>query len=313
MITGWIMYSIVLFGCLAGAARLGEGAARDGGRPTRWIWALAGVVGLVVSGMAFNTPLSVIHLLVPGPAQAPWLSRPASSYIAIYESLTRWDPVVLVVLFTASGIAAAVFAMSIARLMARRRRWRQETVEGHSILVSDSDGPAVIGFVRSAIVLPQWAIAESAAVRRMILTHELEHQRAGDSWLVLLALVLVVAQPWNPFAWWMAHRVRLAMEVDCDARVLSRGSDVRSYGTLLLDVGTRAHCAVPGAGPAFSTPPSALEQRLRIMTARRRPGAAASAGLLLALALSAAAVTLVPEPSGLHCVFSDLGFPAASR
>jgi hypothetical protein len=63
----------------------------------------------------------------------------------------------------------------------------------------------------------------------------------------------------------MFRRLRFGIELDCDARVLARTPDVRSYGELLLEVGDRTLAgAVPLA--ALSEPHSLLERRISIMT-----------------------------------------------
>jgi hypothetical protein len=101
-----------------------------------------------------------------------------------------------------------------------------------------------------------------------VLENEGEHVRAGDPRLLAAAIVCAVLTPWNPAAWWQLRRLRLAIEVDCDARVLRRRGDVRAYGSVLLEVGrrtVRTRVAVAG----FAEPVSALERRIRIMTAPR--------------------------------------------
>ena len=58
--------------------------------------------------------------------------------------------------------------------------------------------------------------------------------------LIAAAAWAVALFPWNPALWLIVKRLRLAIEIDCDARVLAgRRSDVRDYGMLLLTVGSR--------------------------------------------------------------------------
>src|SRR5690606_10427220 len=114
----------------------------------------------------------------------------------------------------------------------------------------------------------------------LLLRHEEEHLTAGDPRLLLFALALLVALPWNLPLWWQAHRLRLALEMDCDARVLRGSPAARAYGSLLLHVGARNS----GGGLAvasFAAPHSFLERRLRMIT--RDPSRPAWPALLLAL------------------------------
>jgi hypothetical protein len=129
---------------------------------------------------------------------------------------------------------------------------------------------------------------ESLALRRTL----------GDPRLLAAALGIAILTPWNPAVWWQLRRLRLAVEVDCDARVLRRSSDVRSYGSVLLEVGRRTSRPRLAAAAAFAEPVSTLERRIRIMTAPRvrRPLArAAGFGVLAAALLAAACRTPAPE------------------
>jgi hypothetical protein len=161
-------------------------------------------------------------------------------------------------------------------------------------------------------------VAGDAEARALVLEHEREHLRAGDPRLLAAGLLCAVLMPWNPAVWWQLRRLRLAVEVDCDARVLRRrGADVRAYGSVLLEVGRRAgRTRLPAA--AFSEPASSLERRIRIMTAPRvrRPlvraaGFGALATLLAAAACeapmplqptvdSARTMYKTPEATGIH-------------
>ncbi|HUQ98944.1 MAG TPA: M56 family metallopeptidase [Gemmatimonadaceae bacterium] len=307
MIVGWMAYSILIAGVAALAAHLLESAARLVGRPTRWLWVAAMMSTASASAAAMFNSVAFATRFLPRKEAAPWLTGPAGTFIGYYERLMMWDPTISVVLWVASGCLACVFAISIVRLLKRSSTWRRTEVDGHKVLVSATDGPAVIGFVRSAIVLPEWALAEGERVRRLIIAHEREHQRSGDHLLCLLTVALTVAQPWNPAVWWMARRLRLAIEVDCDARVLDHGSDRRAYGLLLLEAGSRAAgCRLPV--PAFSTPLSSLEERLRIIMAERRSGRSRAVKLSFVAVVLVTTAAFVPDPTSLHCVLRDLGF-----
>ncbi len=308
MILGWMIYSVLLAACAAAAAQAIEVVARGLGRSTRWVWALAILLSVGLSEVARVTPLGILTYLLPRAATAPWLAAPAAAFFQAYNPLDRWNPALTAALWASSALAAACFAVALARLVRRRRGWRAGVVDGHAVLVSESDGPAVFGFGRGTIVLPRWALAADGRVRELMLAHELEHQRAGDPRLLLLALGALLLQPWNPVVWWLARRLRLAVEVDCDARVLERGSDVRTYGLVLLEAGSRAAgCRLPV--PALSMPPSSLEERLRVMC-ERRAGQARGGALAVVAILAIGAAAFLPEPSGLHCALEALGFPA---
>src|SRR5204863_9196512 len=124
-------------------------------------------------------------------------------------------------------------------LARQRSRWPDvETDIGHVLVARDS-GPAVVGFFHPRIVIPEWAVSIERATRDLLLLHELEHIRAGDSRALVGAEVLLICAPWNAALWWMARQLRLAIEIDCDARVIRSGEKTREYALLLLAVGER--------------------------------------------------------------------------
>lgn len=307
MILGWMTYSMLIGALGIVAAHALENAARVIGKPTRWIWfaALAGT--LAMSMTALYEAVGMAVRFIPRRHGASWLDGPASTYIQLYNSFEHWDIYLSPMLWISSALTGALFAIAIWRLVQRRRAWDRASVDGHSVLVSEAEGPAIVGFIRSAIVVPKWALAESERVRSLIMAHELEHQRAGDHLLSALALIATVAQPWNPAVWWIARRLRVALEVDCDARVLRRGSDPRTYGLLLLEAGSRAAgCRMPV--PALSRPLSSLEERLQIITAERRSGRMRAARLVMVAMVVVATAAFLPEPGALHCMLEGLGF-----
>jgi bla regulator protein blaR1 len=307
MILGWMLYSALIGGLAILAAHALENAARAIGKPTRWIWFVALGATLAMSLTALYQAVGGALRFIPRRHGATWLDGPASTYIRFYNTFQHWDVYLAPLLWITSALTAVMFAIAIWRLVQRRRAWDRGSVDGHAVLVSEAEGPAIVGFIRSAIVVPKWALAESERVRSLIMVHELEHQRAGDHLLSALALIATVAQPWNPAVWWIARRLRVALEIDCDARVLRRGSDPRTYGLLLLEAGSRAAgCRMPV--PALSRPLSSLEERLRIITAERRSGRLRAARLAMVALILVATAAFLPEPGALHCMLEALGF-----
>jgi hypothetical protein len=126
--------------------------------------------------------------------------------------------------------------------------------------------------------------------------HEQEHIRARDPLLLAAGCLVVALIPWNPLAWWMLLRLRLAVELDCDTRVLRGGVRPQTYGSLLIDMAGRGPGLSLGV-PALAGSPSTLERRLRAMTTRLPRFAALRASALGTLgfaALVAACETRMP-------------------
>lgn len=204
----------------------------------------------------------------------------------------------------AGSAAVLAFLLASAWALGRRRRgWRTASVDGREVLISRDTGPAVVGLLRSRIVVPEWALVAEPGTRSLLLAHEEEHIRAHDPRLLLGALMAAVALPWNPALWWQLRRLRLAIEVDCDLRVLGRGADPRAYSRLLVDVGERGQgnrIAVLALSESFSS----LERRIRLMLSSRSrgwwlraAGSAVFAGVLLAAACMEPRPTS-PKPAG---------------
>ncbi len=102
-----------------------------------------------------------------------------------------------------------------------------------------------IGVFRSTILLPITASEWSAAHRRTILRHELNHVRRRDNLTNHLALAVCAFYWFNPIAWWALKRLRVAREGACDDAVINSGVKPSDYVSILL-------AAVPVGKQAFS-------------------------------------------------------------
>ncbi|HEX8243474.1 MAG TPA: M56 family metallopeptidase [Longimicrobium sp.] len=315
MIASWMLYCVVVGVLLGGGALALERAARPLGWATRWGWSAALLLTLAVpAATRFLPPLRSAPPAprpVAGPAHATaTFTRLPRKRPGAWMGVARLDRPLAVAWGTSSAAVVLVLAAMGVVLERRRRRWAPVTVDGVPVLVSGDTGPAVVGLVRSRIVLPRWAVEADPDARRLVLQHEQEHVRAGDPRLLTLALLVAALTPWNPAVWWQLRRLRLAVEVDCDARVLRRRADVRAYGAVLLEVGRRTvHTRLAAA--AFAEPVSSLERRIRIMTAPRvrRPALRALAFGAGAAALAAAAceapVPTQPSAGTARAIYRD--------
>ena len=133
------------------------------------------------------------------------------------------------------------------------------------MLVSPAVGPAVVGALAPRVVIPQWALSLDAPARALMLRHEREHIRARDPLLLLGGALATTFAPWNAALWLIVRRLRLAIEIDCDQRVLRASAQRREYGELLLTVGARQSAPLPFATSLAERRPF-LERRIRAMT-----------------------------------------------
>lgn len=188
-----------------------------------------------------------------------------------------------------------LFLSTILRSASERRRWPQRCLHGTAVRVAPATGPMVAGVLRPEIVVPEWLLSSPPAEQRLVLAHEREHVRGGDPLLLACGFLLVALLPWNLAVWWMAARLRLAVELDCDRRVLRGGATRTAYGSTLLDIATRRTGGFFPA-PALLESSSQLERRLIMMTPRMSRFARARS---LGLATLASALALAACDQGL--------------
>src|SRR5436309_1417966 len=309
MIAAWMLYCVAIAVLFVVVGEALERALHLAGRATRWAWVAALVASYVVPAQAWLRPSAFGALPVPlaqpvvaglAATGAPSDPQQVGGALPATPSFSLGD--LDAVLTWAWGLSSAALLLSLGaaalRLAALRRGWRAATVDGRAVLVSGNVGPAVAGLWRPRIVLPEWALGLGEGERRLMLAHEDEHVRARDPGLLVAAPAAPLLAPWNPVVWWQVRRRRLAVEMDCDARVLARAGDAPAYGELLLRVGQR-RARLPLGAPALGEPVSFLGRRIRRMVTalpRWRWAGATAAGIVAAAAIIAACEA--PRPVG---------------
>ncbi|MGW8265178.1 MAG: M56 family metallopeptidase [Longimicrobiales bacterium] len=291
-----MLYGIVLGFLLGGAAYSMDRGLRAVGRPSRWIWVAALTGGTLV-------PLGSVLLprgsepKVPAGAVIPLetlygmgdgtLSR-GTGVASLIQAL---NGPLFMAWIGASALMVLLFVGATLALRRRSRVWPRERAGGEEVLISDGLGPAVLGLLRPRIVLPPWALSLGADELEMVLLHEAEHRKARDPALLAAGILMVTLAPWNPALWWCLRQLRLAVEGDCDGRVLARGVSRKRYGALLLGMASGARDVFHLAPALAEGGGTFLERRLRMMkksVGKRGIGGAVAAvvagGLLLALA-----------------------------
>src|SRR5688572_18879747 len=191
----------------------------------------------------------------------------------------------------------------LAWLSLRRKLGRAEKrhVDGVEVRILDEYGPAIFGFFRPQIIVPRWLLDANAGLRQIVLRHEREHIAARDPLMLLAALLLVAAAPWNLPLWWQLRRLRSAGEIDCDARVLRAATPETAYAEALLEVQQR-RTRMPMAAVALIEPVSELERRIRIMMSRQSPSRRTVVGactLVAAALVIAACAVNAPDADAL--------------
>ena len=270
MITSWMLYTLLVGALVSVAAVVVARLAAAAGRPTRGVWAIAllasvalpafGAVRTILAARATPVVLVPFTITVQSPVS---VARANAWWLAPDRALT----VLWVVL---SALLFARLARGIATLNRSRRTWRDERVDGTEVRLSENVGPAVVGLRSMDVVLPEWILSLDQPLRAIVLRHEEEHRRARDPMLLFGAELLWALMPWNLPLWFQSRRLRLAIEMDCDARVLRAHPSTERYGLLMLTIAQR-RSASPLLATALSEPATQLERRFIAMRAARTP------------------------------------------
>ncbi len=305
----WMLYVLVIALLLSGAAVAAEHAARLRRASSRWIWVVAIVAALIIP------PVVTSIAIQPPDLGTPTVSRKVTAlreFTSVKVAPLKWldvdtrsrvstrgaDRVLQQAWIAVSLTLLGALALNAAYLSRRKRHWRTGVVAGRVVFIAPDIGPAVAGFWGPRIVVSEWLVDVSAARQAIVLAHEEAHLAAHDARLLTIAFWLVALMPWNLPLWWQLHRLRDAIEVDCDARVLMSGLEVEQYQAMLSVLSQRPS-AFLGTAACMTESGSSVERRRALLT--RPPGARGRAALafrLLALALGALAAQVTPPAAG---------------
>jgi bla regulator protein BlaR1 len=270
MTSAFLIYGTVLGLFLAISAHFLDGALRSVGRPTRWLWlgALAGTtlapLALPFMPQGLGQP-GTLGMVIPVEAlfQMGMEALPSASRGSPVLGLL--DQLLMVGWIAASAILLLLMAGGAWRLYRESSGWPKTRAGNEEVLISEGLGPAVLGILNPRIVLPSWTLSLSPEKLEMIVLHEREHRRARDPALLAVGILMAIVAPWNIPLWWSLRRLRLAVEGDCDSRVLASGIRRERYGALLVDMASTPRALFPLAPALTEGGNTFLERRLQMM------------------------------------------------
>lgn len=274
-----ILY-VIAVGTLLGVAGVLIERALPAGFPRRWLWCVIIPTSLFIPGY-YRTH----HMWSVSEAFARQTVDPPLGHALQTASLTALDPAfwaritsydsainrvgltlsALLVLWGFANLLRVLYVMHAPRLR-RGSSSAAMILDGVPIVITDSMGPATVGLWRSRVLVPRWVLALPGMQRQYVLRHEDEHRRSHDAALLFVASLTLLLVPWNIALWWQLRRLCLAVEMDCDNRVVAGLGNPTAYGELLLKV---AQAASPGPRlqPAFLGGMGSLERRLTSLLA----------------------------------------------
>jgi len=299
----WMLYTISVAGVVAVICICLEHMLMAVRRPARFVWVAGVCIAAGASALAMKSgnvmqESESMMLSVSGVDARTGDAAPSSvAGKAGMIGLSALDKPLTLAWLLGSILSAVVLAGIAVRTRHVLRRADRKMIDGTVVLMTQDLGPALAGVLRYEIVVPEWLSALPREQQALVIEHERQHARAFDPVLIWMSAAAIVAFPWNPAFWFMLRRLRTAIELDCDSRVLNRYPDAAGYAALLVDVTERAS-SFPVLAAALSESPTQLQRRIRtIVSGSRplRPFAAFGSAAIVAVLLTAAAK--VPEPA----------------
>jgi beta-lactamase regulating signal transducer with metallopeptidase domain len=265
-----ILYVNVIGACLGLAALLVE-RVLPAAWPRRWVWCAAIAISMTLPAVyrarhawAITDP-SGQHM---HPAPLSVLDRAWWAHSDSFNGTINRVWLVTSSAMLAWSVVSMLWVAAAIRLSRRRREGSNGAtlVDGVPVLITERLGPATVGLWRSRVVVPRWVLAMPPVQRRYVLRHEEEHRRAHDARLLFALSLNLILLPWSVALWWQLRRLHLAVEMDCDTRVVRSLGDATAYGTLLLRVAEVASRG-PRLQPALLGGIGMLERRLAVLLA----------------------------------------------
>ena len=246
----------------------------------RWIWCVTIPLSMGIPGfyrahhtwtvtdmsaqVSVQQPISTaLGISTLTPFDRAWWAR-TESYDTNINQIWWTISAVLLVWGVANALRVALLVTMSRREEGSRRK--PAIVDGVPVVVTDQLGPATVGLLRSRVLVPRWVLALPGIQRQYVVRHEDEHRRAHDAHLLFFASLPILLMPWNLAMWWQIRRLCLAVEMDCDNRVVAALGDAPAYGELLLTV-AQAASRGPRLQPAFLGGMGSLERRLTALVA----------------------------------------------
>lgn len=304
MTLSWAIYALLVSAALGWAAAAGEKVLRLYDRQARFAWAAAMVGSVLVPTVTLAAPGLLSLLGSEGASGSPpvWAVPAVPAIMGTVQgaaesggSVFRWiERAFYAAWIAGSGWLLLRLVASVRSVRRRKEGWTRLPTPGGPVYRDEELGPAAVGVLSPEVVLSGWVLELAENERRMVLLHEREHARVRDPAVIACGWALLVLAPWNLLLWWQFRRLRQAVELDCDLRVVRRTRDRRAYGRVLLEA---ARNSKDGAVPVVAGGQSFVGDRIRSLvdgTPPFRPVRAVSA--LTAIVCAAVLAATLPSP-----------------
>ena len=300
----WAVSALVSSALIAIAALLLDRAVRHRGVAIRFIW-LGAILASLSLPLAAHLPWPAATTVAaePFPRQSmrdvPVLQLPQIPWRSLQplQTSTGTPEIAFKMLWLTLSMGMLSFlCLEAVRNRRRRATWQQECSRDGTLYTSRDTGPAVFGLLHPSVVVPMWFRNLPPGQRRLILAHERSHIAARDPLLLLTGFMALVAVPWNVPLWWLFARLRRAIELDCDQRMLDSGACRRNYAETLIAVAERSR-RDPAVSLCMARTSSLLQRRILIMSeSKSRASRLLAVCLIAGAAITATAAAQVRAP-----------------
>jgi beta-lactamase regulating signal transducer with metallopeptidase domain len=327
---GWTLLHFLWQGVLI--AKLFAAARGLAGRSlnprVHYVWACAALAAMALAPVATFALIGSGSPLIPASASG-WSARPFAmagsqaaagewrfAVPAISERILPWIVATWLCgalafsIRLAGGWVAAARLRSVASARPASGEW-QRKLDGLIIrmrisrpvrlMVSSlAQAPAVVGWLRPAILMPVGALAGLPAEHiEALLAHELAHIRRHDYLINLLQGVAEAMLFYHPSVWWISNEIRAERELCCDDAAVAVCGDAFTYARALATMESERPARLRTAMAANG---GSLVNRIRRLLdpsqpmphTQPGPGAAAALAILLLAGIGAAAMDRAP-------------------
>jgi len=227
-----------------------------------------------------------------------------SAFVSIEQSAPSAAGVSGAAWFLAALVAlgSARFAFAVGRLLRDRRRLFPIRQLGRvAVFASDSACVAYSFWLPglSAVVVPSALLSAGSAKLRLVIKHELQHHRQGDTrWVFAFALAGAACFA-NPFVHFWKRWISEIQEYACDEALVDRNVDSLAYARLLVESAetalARKNHPVCATGFTISSGRKQLHRRIKMMlnlstSQARAPRRGLVAGVAIAASVLIASV-----------------------